>query len=188
MIKKTILTFFAFTFLFVSFDYAQAEEQKIMILDRNKLMKESTALLAVTKEISKKTDVLREEFLKTEEKLKKKSEKLREQQEKITNNEGGLSKEVWKKAYEKYRRELTAFQNTRREKDQYYTNAYQNGLKQVLLEAEIIIQDVMKEKKVDLVLWKSQVVSASNKLDITEDVIKQLNERLPKVKKPIFEN
>lgn len=181
MLKRIIFTVsFALLFSLQLAQMSSAAESGIAVIDQKKLMQESTALKAVNETVKEKST----EAMKT---IAAKEEKLKEQAEKLKKNQTTLAEDIFKKAVEKYRQEVAVFQQEAKEAQNYYNLAFQKGLKEVMEEAAVIIDEIRAEQNINVVLWKRQVVSASEKLDITELVIERLNKKLPEVKKPLFD-
>ena len=116
-----------------------------------------------------------EKIKKVQAQLNEKKEKLRALQEEISKSEGVLSREE----QDKKRKEANTLRNeiddldiqTRRDMQRLDDEFFQPMLKKIVW----AIQDVAKERKMDMIVRGEAVLYGHDSVDISEDVIKKLN-------------
>ena len=128
-----------------------------------------------------------QEYLKTTlndgiKRLNNKQKALQEEEKKIIQQKKVISAEEYKKSVNELRKKVSSLQKER--------NTLIEGVgkkrakaKNVLLEnLNPIIKDYMLERKIRMVIDKKSLLLADENLDITKDIIKNLNKKLKSIK------
>lgn len=157
---------------------ARAEQQLaapiIVVIDVQRILRESLAAQSVRGQLEERRTTLRGEFAGLEEELRAAEQALARQQT-------VLSEEAFREKRQAYERQVAEaqkkFETSRRELDQ----AFQRALKEIQVGMLQAAEGIATEMDVDLVLPKSQVMFVNRDLDITDRVLKRLNEQLPTV-------
>lgn len=159
--------------IFLMPSFAQAQT-KVAVVDIEKILAESAA----AKSIQGQVETQRKAFLSE---IEKEEKKLREEQQKIEKDRANLTKEdLTKKAQEFETKRLEA-RNLLQKRKASLDKAYGEAMGKLGSEISVIVRDVAKEKGYDLVITKQNVIIGSNELDLTDTVMKLLNEKLPSV-------
>ena len=133
------------------------------------------------KSINSQFDAKRKELLKQAASEEKKFHSAREE---LTRQRSLLSSEAIRSREDQFRQEFSAtqrkFQLQKRDLERAIAASeavLQNGLQEVL-------KEIVAEKRIDLILRRTQAVYTGPGLDITLETIARLNKRLPKVVVP----
>jgi outer membrane protein len=147
---------------------------KISVVDIDKILSASKAAKTLKAQVEEK----RKGFIAEVEKAEK---SLRESQKAIEKESKSLSKEdLMKKAQEFEAKRLEArkgIQDKKSKLDSAYTEAM-NSLTQKIYE---VCQKIADEQKIDLVITRQNIIVGSMALDITDAVLKGLDDALPSV-------
>ena len=147
---------------------------KISVVDIDKILSASKAAKTLKAQVEEK----RKGFIAEVEKAEK---SLRESQKAIEKESKTLSKEdLMKKAQEFEAKRLEArkaIQDKKSKLDAAYTEAM-NSLTQKIYE---VCQKIADEQKIDLVITRQNIIVGSMALDITDAVLKGLDDALPSV-------
>ncbi len=145
------------------------------IIDMYKITAESDALKGLNAKRQKFTEALKKE-------AKRREEALMKAKKEIESKQSVLSKEALQQKAGEYQRSLMAYQKEMQEKSASIEKLYRETLQKVQANTlDEVINDVAKKKNVSIVLNQAQTILLNKSLDITDDVIKVMNRRLPTV-------
>lgn len=120
-----------------------------------------------------------------EQDLEKQKQQLQAGQEQLRKQRAVLAPE----AFEQKRRELEQrFDDVRRQTEErrgLLQDAMNDAMNQLRKEMGVAIAEVMKAKGVEMTLPRSAVLVFDNRLDLTAEVLAELNKRLPKISLPL---
>ncbi len=153
---------------------AQAQGIKIAVVDLQKVLKESEPGKKAIAELSKKFKELRQKLEKEQKKIKKAEEEL-QRQRLMLSQEARIDKETeYKKMVQNYQIMYKSYQ--------YKMQLEEKRLREPIVKMILkIVDEYRKEKGLDLIIDKNiGVVSSSNRIDITSEIIKRLNKRWAK--------
>jgi len=147
----------------------------VAIVDINLILSDSKSAKNATKQFEKIQKVLEVEIVESDEKMLEERNKLIEQQSVIAPE----AFEIKAKDYEK---KLQNHQVNKQNKLRKLEGVLQKVRNEILESVKPILEDISKELGITVILEKNSVLLSANNMDITEDVIKRLNKKLPKVK------
>ncbi|MCV6599064.1 MAG: OmpH family outer membrane protein [Alphaproteobacteria bacterium] len=154
---------------------AKAENTKIGVVDFGLIMNSAN----VTKAINAQIDAKKNEFLTKDKEAQK---IIVKKQQSLVEKKAILPKEVFESEREALEKEIKFAQ----EKSKENREILNNGIKKsrVFLDGAIrkYIAKIAKDKNIDLVLPKEQVVISSKNLSITKEVLDLVNKDLKEVK------
>jgi Skp family chaperone for outer membrane proteins len=171
---KRIVTLLVLGTLISSPVLAQEKSNSIAVVDMKRILAESTAAKAVRTKIGKKRDQYQAAITKKEEKLREDYQKL-ERQRSILAPEAVEAKHA---EFQKSRSELKKDLQNKRSK---LALANAQALEKIQQVVEEVITNLARERGFVMALPRSQIIFAEKELDITNDVVKSLNKKLPKV-------
>ncbi len=182
---KNIAILITLVALVFTAQFAQAEEKaegkgNIAIVDIKMIVDKSSAAKNIASQIEKK----REEFQKE---VTSEEEGLREEDQDLAKQRNVLSKEAFEEKAKEFRSKVVEAQRLVQSRRTQLENAYVKALAQVQESTLEIIKEMSGEKGFVLALPKSQVLYSGEGLDISEEVLKRLDEKLPKVEVKIEE-
>ena len=128
-----------------------------------------------------------QEFLKKKlnnglKKLKAQETKLQEEEKKIIQQKKLITPEEYKKKVADLRSKVSSLQKERNNLLENVSKERTKARNELLKSLNPILKDYMKEKNIRMVVDKKSILIADEKLDITKDIIKILNEKLKSIK------
>lgn len=178
--KHPVIVVISLLFATLGFTVAGAQtlpESRIAIVDYPLIQKNSTAMVNIQSQIEKRRLLYQEEISQQEKELRANDQELLRQRSVLATEAFALKRREFEAKVAQVQRRV---QERKRELDQ----AFEYGTKQVQLVINDIIAELSKQRNFNLVLSRQQIVFAENSLNISEDIIQILNERLPRVQVP----
>ena len=170
--KKTFYTLFLiFCVFFTKNTFAN---NKIAIIDTDKIIQESIAVLDIQKKVEKKKIAYETEINKKQTILMAEQKKLQDKQ--AITSQDSLQKEA--KAFEEKVDNLKNFVD---KKQNSLKNASLDAMGKVNDAMKAVVADLSKEKQIDAIFPSSQVIYFQEHLDITSEVLVLLNKKITKV-------
>lgn len=171
MIKKPL---FFLTILFLFFNFKTLSANSITYLDFKYVLNESVAG-------KKAQDYLKNKLDKGIEQIKKKEATIQEEEKKIIQQKKVLSPEEYKKQITSLRSKVSSLQiekqkilETVAKERAFAKNELLNNLNPLLIE-------YMKSNNIKMVIDKKNLIRADQSLDITKEIVTQLNKKIKKV-------
>jgi outer membrane protein len=169
---KKILALFTFILFATTLNSYAAD---IAVVDIQKVLQDAEASKDIRDQIKVQRDKYQAEITKEEDELRKSEQKLNEQK-------SILSAEAFKDKREEFKDKLTKAQRDVQEKRAQLDAALNDSIGQVQKAVFEIISDMAKEKGFKLAITTAQTLYSEAGMDITDEVLKKLNDKLPKVK------
>ena len=145
--------------------------EKIAFLDVEFIINKSEPALVIIKKIEKIRDQETKKLKEIEDNLKKKNEEL-------IKTKNLISDEELKKRISSLRNEAMSFDELRKKKIKELNIKKNKELNEFLKLINPIIQEYMKEKSIDMIIDKKNIFMAKSKNDITEDILKIVNNKI----------
>ena len=145
--------------------------EKIAFLDVELLINKSKPALVIIKKIEKIRDQETKKLKEIEDNLKKKNEEL-------IKTKNLISDEELKKKISSLRDEAKSFDELRKKTITELNIKKNKELNEFLKLINPIIQEYMKEKSIDMIIDKKNIFMAKSKNDITEDILKIVNNKI----------
>ncbi len=146
-------------------------ETKIAVVDIDTILTSSKA----AKSIKKQVDEKRELFLKS---VKDQEDKLRSEQKSIEEKRADMSKEdLMKKAQDFEKRRIEA-RNTLQKKKSALDKSYSKAMNKLTETITTVCKKIADEQAIDLIITKQNIIIGNNSLDITSEVMEQMNKEL----------
>ena len=151
------------------------EPVSLAVVDFRGVLAKSKAAVSVRKQLDSERSKYKEEFAEIEKKLRIAQQKLAQQRAIVTAEAfEKRARELKDKAREAQKRAQATNQLLKKSFDQSMDKIRKHLLK--------IIAEVAEETGAGVVLFRSAIVIAVKKLEISQEVLKRLNEKLPAVK------
>jgi len=151
------------------------EQVSLAVVDFRGVLAKSNAAVSVRKQLDKERSKYKEEFADIEKKLRIAQRKLAKQRAIITAEAFETrARELKDKAKDAQKRAQATNQLLKKSFDQSMDKVRKHLLK--------IIAEVAEESGAGVVLFRSAIVIAVKKLEISQEVLKRLNKKLPSVK------
>ena len=114
--------------------------------------------------------------------LKKKEKAIQEEETKIIQQKKVISAEEYKKKVTDLRKKVESLQKERNSLLEKVSKQRSKAKTELLKNLNPIIQEYMKEKNIRIVLDKKSILLADENLNITQDIVKRLNNKLKSIK------
>ena len=158
-------------FFLVVFLYQQPLKAETYFLDFKSILNNSDAGKKANKYLKDQLD----QGIK---KLKDREKQLQKEEKDIIQQKKVLSPEDYKKKISVLRSKVSNLQKDRNSILETVAKKRRNARKQLIDAINPIVKGYMSEKKIKLVLDKKSILLGDDKLDITNDIMKQLNNKL----------
>ncbi|MFV9875537.1 MAG: OmpH family outer membrane protein [Rickettsiales endosymbiont of Dermacentor nuttalli] len=145
-----------------------------VVVDTQKILQESLAAKSIREQLEKKNSEYQSQMNKKEEELNKKNQELSKQQ-------ATLTKEVFDTKLREFNNQVAEIQREVQVKKNALDQAYVGALGEMQKSLDEVIGKFADEKHFCMAVPAAQTLFYKNKLDITDMVLKSLNERLKKV-------
>ena len=159
---------FLFILVIFFFPLKGFTQGNIIIIDIDYIMKESTDGKKIKKIFEDKNSKLINEF-KIEEK------NLIENEKKILSRKNLISENEYKNEVEIFKKKIVEYNNSKKKKLENAINERDKNYKLLLSKINDILISYSKEKNIDLVLDKKNVLITKNQNDITSQILEILN-------------
>ena len=165
MIKKTILIVFTIFFVLLN---QSIQSQTIVVIDLEYIINNSNQYQEIIKKILKAQELKKNNFEKDEETIKSK-------QNEIENSKLILSKDEFKLKVDEYNKILSNFKDSIDEFNFHYDNQILKIRNQILENIVKLLEKYAIENKIDLIFDNKNYIIASNSIDITDIILKELD-------------
>ena len=165
---------FIFLFFFI-FNLSSLKAEVPYILSFNFVLNESVAG-------KKAQNFLKNKLENGLKKLKEKETKIQEEEKKIIQQKKLITPEEYKKKVSELRNEVSSLQKERNSLLESIAKNRAKARSELLKNLNPILKEYMKENNIRMVLDKKSILLSDEKLDITQDIIKKLNEKLKSIK------
>ena len=160
--------------ILINFFWFQNLFANIVYIDLNKIMLNSEAGISINKQIKFIEKDIFDNFKQNENKLRDKENQIINQKNLLDENEYKKKVVLLKQEVEKYNIEKKKILNNLNNKKKLATEELIKNLNPILT-------SYMKNNSVDIILRKHDIIVAKNDLDITDQVIELLNNKLKKI-------
>ncbi len=113
--------------------------------------------------------------------LNSKEKSLQEEEKKMIQQKKVISQEEYVKKVNDLRKKVSALQNERNKLLEKIAKDRSKARNELLKNLNPIIENYMQEKKIRLVVDKKNIILADEKLDITKEIMKSLNDKLKSI-------
>ncbi len=157
-----------------------AYAENIAVADIEKIKKESLAGKDIIQQVKTIQDKYQNEIDKKEESLRKKEEELKKQKSTI-------SAEAFQEQVKKFNNDLIEGKKLLEKRTIQLKSADAEALNELGNKTMDIAKEIANAKAVSIVIPKAHALYVKDSLDITDDIIKELDKRYPKIKVTIEE-
>ena len=141
-----------------------------------------TKLLNSSKPGAEAQKKLQDKFQTETKRFKKIEEDIRKEESEIISQKKILSPEEYKKKVEKLREKVNNLQKNKQSSFSNIAKSRNKAKKELLKAANPIVKKYMEDNKIRMVIDKKGVIMGDTKLEITDQIIAILNDKLPSVK------
>ena len=162
------------TFIFV-FSFSKLYSETPYFVDFKYILNESNAG-------KKAQDALKSKLNNGLKILKDKEKKIQEEEKKIIQQKKLISPEEYKKKVSELRKKVSALQNERNNLLESISKQRSKARNELLENLNPILSDYMKKNQIRMIVDKKSILLADENLNITEEIIKLLNNKLKSLK------
>ena len=152
-------------------------QQNVGVVDTQRIMRDSSATKSIGDQIAKLRVTYQQEITKQENELRTAEQELNRQRTIISPEAFAERRRAFEQRVGNLQRDV---ENRKRELDK----SVQVAMGSVQKELNTIIGALVEERKLTLVLPKSQTIYHSPQMEVTDEVMKRLNSKLPSIKVP----
>lgn len=154
---------------------------RILIIDTQRIYRDSMAV----KHLQRLIDGQRSSY---KEEIKEKEETLKDASQELSKQRGILSSEAISQKRKELESRIVTLQSEVRTRKRDLDKRWTSGLNQVRTILVEITREIAQNHKADLVLERSAIALVKPELEITQEALEILNERLPEVSIPDLQN
>lgn len=144
----------------------------IAIIDVQQVLRDSTAVKALSKTIE-------EQKVQYQVELREQERTLREADQELARQRSILSPEAFAKKRGELEQRVAALQREAQNRKRGLDKIFSRGMTKVQAELAEVARELAEERGLDLILSKSTVVLVKAKFELTQEVVRRLNDRLP---------
>ena len=170
---KDIIKFFLLI-IFLQFDQVYAAEN-IVYLNIEKLIHSSQAGKIIDENIKKNHKTNLDIF-------EKKENELKEEETRIISQKNILNEEEFKKKIDNLKKKIINYQNEKKQKIDEMNQLKSELTKKLFSHINPILAEYSDKNSISLIVDKKTIVLGKTKLDITENIINLLNEKVKEIK------
>ena len=167
--------FLLITFYIFLNSIAYSDNSNIVYIDIDRIFNNSL----VGKSLSKQINTLRVE---NQNLIKSKEDEIKVEDKRISDQKNILSEEEINKKISNLRDKIKRDQEEIKQSNNNIKNKRNLAMEKILKELKPILADYSKENSISLVLRKKNIIIGKNELDITDDIIQLLNNKIKEIK------
>lgn len=156
-------------------------DARIAIIDYQLIQRKSVAMIDIKAQIEQRRQIYQQEITLQE-------EALRAEDQELSGQRSILAADAFAQKRREFEARVAEVQRIVQARKRELDTAFEYGLRQVQGAVISIIAELGEIHGFNLVLSRQQIVFADNALNISEEVILRLNERLPRVEVPAAQN
>ena len=144
----------------------------LAVIDLQKVRRDSIAVQALSKRIAEQKSHHQDE-------LREQERALRDADQELSRQRSILSPEAYAKKRGDLERRIASLQRDARARKRALDKLFAQGMAKVQAELTEVAKEIAKEMGLDLVLTKTTVVLVKPKFELTQEVLRRLNARMP---------
>ena len=169
--KKILISFLLFIFLTVP----SYSSEKIVYLDVEKIMQDSTAGKSIIAQLKKKREASISNF-------KKKEKDIFDKEKKLIAQKNVLSKEEFESKIKELRNEISNYQKQRNKTSNNIAKLRINASTKLIKKLTPILEEYSKKNSIRIIIQKKQIVMGTKEDDITKDILELVNQKVKNIK------
>ena len=164
-----------FVIIFFCNSYSLSEENKIVYIDMDLLVSKSLAGKSINDQIKSQNKNNLEKFKKIESDIKKEDED-------ISNKKNILSEDEYKKMVSQLNKKIKNYRVMVSENVDKNNKLKISATKKLIKKLNPILSDYSEKNSISIILQKRDIIIGKNSLNITDDIIKILDENVKEIK------
>ncbi len=166
---------FTIIVLFFIISLPSYSAEKVVYLDVEKIMQQSSAGKSIISQLKKRRDISVSNF-------KKREKEIFEKEKKLISQKNVLSQEEFEKKLKNLRVEITNYQKDRNKKVNEFTKSRINSTTKLLKKLTPILEDYSNKNSIRIIVQKKNIVMGKKEDDITNDILDLVNQKIKNIK------
>ena len=169
--KKILVSIFLFIFITLP----GFSSEKIVYLDVEKIMQESSAGKSIIAQLKKKRESSISKF-------KSREKDIFDKEKKLISQKNVLSKEEFESKIKDLRNDISNYQKDRNKTSNEITKSRVKASKKLINKLTPILEEYSKKNSIRIIVQKKNIVMGKKEDDITGDILKLLNQKVKSIK------
>ncbi len=169
--KKRLISILIFIFIL----NPVFSSEKIVYLDVEKIMQESIAGKSIISQLKKKREISISKF-------KKKEKDIVDKEKKLISQKNVLSKEEFENKIKDLRSDISNYQKERSKTSNEITQSRIKASTKLISKLTPILEEYSKKNSIRIIVQKKNIVMGKKEDDITNDILKIINEKVKNIK------
>ena len=171
--KKILISILLFIFLNIpSYSYSS---EKIVYLDVEKIMQDSTAGKSIIAQLKKKRESSTSKF-------KKREKEIFDKEKKLIAQKNVLSKDEFESKIKELRNDISNYQKERSKTSNDITKLRIKASTKLISKLTPILEEYSKKNSIRIIIQKKQIVMGTKEDDITKDILELVNQKIKNIK------
>lgn len=162
-------------------DAQTRESFLVVVVDTQKIYRETIALRQLEEELDSRRAAYRDE-------LRDKEKDVRVADRELASQRSVLSEDEFTKRRRALEQQMFTLQRELQGRKQAIDRHFAKGMERLQAQLSEIVQENAERRSADLVLAKNAVIVIKPEFEITEEALRELNKRLPRIELPAEEN
>ena len=169
--KKILISIFLIIFIALP----GFTKEKIVYLDIEKIMQESSAGKSIISQLQKKRKLLISKF-------KKREKDIFDKEKKLISQKNVLSKEEFESKIKDLRKEISNYQKDRNKTSNQITQTRVKASTKLISKLTPILEEYSKKNSIRIIVQKKHIVMGKKEDDITKDILELINQKVKSIK------
>ena len=169
--KKTLISIFLLFFVALP----GLSSEKVVYLDVEKIMQESSAGKSIINQLKKKRESSISKF-------KKREKEIFEKEKKLISQKNILSKEEFEKKLKDLRNDISNYQKDRNKTSSEINNSRVQASTKLISKLTPILEEYSKKNSIRIIVQKKNIVMGKKEDDITKDILELINQKVKSIK------
>jgi len=149
--------------------------EKVVYLDLEKIMQQSTAGKSIIEQLKKKRESSISKF-------KKKEKEISDKEKKLISQKNVLSKEEFESKIIELRKDISNYQKDRNKTSNEIAKSRVSASTKLINKLTPILEDYSKKNSIRIIVQKKNIVMGKKEDDITDDILKLINQSVKSIK------
>ena len=162
-------------FLFILISVSGYSSEKIVYLDVEKIMQQSTAGKSIIAQLKKKRESSISKF-------QKKEKEIFDKEKKLISQKNVLKKEEFESKLKELRTDIAIYQKERNKTSNEIANLRIKASTKLIKNLTPILEDYSKKNSIRIIVQKKNIVMGKKEDDITKDILELVNQKIKTIK------
>ena len=169
--KKILISIFLFTFIALP----GFSSEKIVYLDVEKIMQQSSAGKSIIAQLKKKRESSISKF-------KSREKDIFDKEKKLISQKNVLSKEEFESKLKDLRNDISKYQKDRSKTSNEITKSRVKASTKLISKLTPILEEYSKKNSIRIIVQKKNIVMGKKEDDITKDILELINQKVKSIK------